>query len=145
MWQKREDQTKELLDGSKMAKVLKDMLFSLYQKSPDSLRQLALVGFLLFDTKFTIVLCDSPAGYYVCRISHKRTLDLPEETDDICNVLLPILSAVYKSRVLMENTNKLVKQNPVDIDDNIDQCKTILPSFTSEGWKNKRKRSSYFT
>jgi hypothetical protein len=43
-----EDQTKELLDSSKMAKVLKDMLYSLYQKSPDSLRELALVGFLLF-------------------------------------------------------------------------------------------------
>lgn len=43
-----EDQTKELLDGSKMAKVLKDMLYLLYQKSPDTLRKLALVGFLLF-------------------------------------------------------------------------------------------------
>ncbi|RCH82413.1 hypothetical protein CU098_005247, partial [Rhizopus stolonifer] len=85
-----ENQTKELLDGSKMAKVLKE-------------------------TKFTIVLCDSPAGY-VCHINHKRTLDLPEEADDICNALLPILTAVYKSRVMMEDTNKLVKQKPVDID-----------------------------
>ncbi|RCH93616.1 hypothetical protein CU097_004521, partial [Rhizopus azygosporus] len=70
-------------------------------KSPDSLRELALVGFLLFDSKFTVVLCDSPAGY-VCRINHKRTLDLPEEADDICNALLPILTAVYKSRVMFE-------------------------------------------
>ncbi|KAL4206935.1 hypothetical protein AB4K20DRAFT_1870510 [Rhizopus microsporus] len=85
-----EDQTKGILDGSKMAK-----------KSPDSLRELALVGFLLFDSKFTVVLCDSPAGY-VCRINHKRTLDLPEEADDICNALLPILTAVYKSRVMFE-------------------------------------------
>ncbi|RCH79731.1 hypothetical protein CU097_001568, partial [Rhizopus azygosporus] len=83
-------------------------------------------------TKFTIVLCDSPAGY-VCRINHKRTLDLLEEADDICNALLPILTAVYKSRVMMEDTNKLVKQKPVDIDADLDQCKTIFPSFTSEG------------
>ncbi|KAG1459568.1 hypothetical protein G6F56_006135 [Rhizopus delemar] len=89
-----ENQTKELLDDSKMAKVLKD-------------------------TKFTIVLCDSPAGY-VCHINHKRTLDLPEEADDICNALLPILTAVYKSRVMMEDTNKLVKQKPVDIDADLD-------------------------
>jgi hypothetical protein len=46
---------------------------------------------------------------------------------------------------MMENTNKLVKQKPTDIDDDIDQCKTILPSFTSEGYKRKRKRSSDFT
>ncbi|CEG67065.1 hypothetical protein RMATCC62417_03540 [Rhizopus microsporus] len=135
-----EDQTKELLDDSKMAKVLKDMIYSLYQKSPDSLRELALVGFLLFDTKFTIILCDSPAGY-VCRINHKRTLDLPEEADDICNALLPVLTAVYKSRVMMKDTNKLVKQKPVDIDADLDQCKTILPSFTSEGFKRKRRCS----
>lgn len=45
---RREDQTKELLDGSKMAKVFKDMIYSLHQKSPNSLRELALVGFLLF-------------------------------------------------------------------------------------------------
>lgn len=38
-----EDQTKELIDSSKLAKVLKDMLYSLYQKSPDSLRKLALI------------------------------------------------------------------------------------------------------
>lgn len=45
---RREDQTKELLDGSKMVKGLKDMIYSLYQKSSDSLRELTLVGFLLF-------------------------------------------------------------------------------------------------
>ncbi|KAG1047914.1 hypothetical protein G6F43_009665 [Rhizopus delemar] len=123
-----------------MTKVLKDMIYSLYQKSPDSLRELALVGFLLFDTNFTIVLCDSPAGY-VCRINRKRTIDLPEEADDICNALLPILTAVYKSRVMMEGTNKLVKQKPVDIDADLEQCKTILPSFTGEGCKRKRRSS----
>ncbi|ORE11045.1 hypothetical protein BCV72DRAFT_198433 [Rhizopus microsporus var. microsporus] len=121
-----------------MAKVLKDMIYSLYQKSSDPLHELALVGFLLFDTKFTIVLCDSPANY-VCRINHKRTPDLPEAADDICNALLPILTAAYESRVMMEGTNRLVKQKPVDIDADLDQCKTILSSFTSEGYKGKRR------
>ncbi|KAI9483502.1 MAG: hypothetical protein EXX96DRAFT_594245 [Benjaminiella poitrasii] len=96
------------------------MIYSLYQKSPDSLH-----------TKFTIVLCDSSAGY-ACRIN----------SDDICNALLSILTAVYKSRVMMEDTNKLVKQKPADIDVDLDQCKTILPSFTSEGCKRERRRSS---
>jgi hypothetical protein len=44
-----DDQTKELYDGGfKMAKVLKDMLYALYQKSPYVLRDLSLPGFLLF-------------------------------------------------------------------------------------------------
>lgn len=34
---RREDQTKELLDSSKVVKVLKDMLYSVYQKSPEFL------------------------------------------------------------------------------------------------------------
>jgi hypothetical protein len=43
---------------------------------------------------------------------------------------------------MMEDTNKLVKQKPADIDVDLDQCKTIFPSFISEGCKRKRKRSS---
>lgn len=96
---------------------------------------------VLVDTKFTIATCDSPAGY-VCRINHKRTLELPEEADDICSALLPILTAVYKTRVMIENTNKIIRQNPVDIEVDPKQCKAILPSFTSEGCKKKRRRSS---
>ncbi|OAD67905.1 hypothetical protein PHYBLDRAFT_150991 [Phycomyces blakesleeanus NRRL 1555(-)] len=113
---RREYQAKKLLHGSKIAKVLKDMLYSLYQRTPGSLRELALAGLLLFVGR-------------VCSISHKRNLDLAEETDAICTALLPILAAVYKSIVMMENTNKLAKQKLVDIDLDldldIDQCKTI--------------------
>ncbi|KAG1143665.1 hypothetical protein G6F37_009412 [Rhizopus arrhizus] len=111
-----------------MAKVLKDMAYSLYLKSPDALHELAFIGFLLFDTKITMMVCDSAAGY-VCRSNHTKTVELPEEADDICNELLPILKAVHQSRLMMENTNKLVKQKPTDIDDDIDHYKTILPSL----------------
>jgi uncharacterized UBP type Zn finger protein len=46
---RKDDQTKELFDGSfEMAKVLKDMTYSLCLKSPDALRELAFIGFLLF-------------------------------------------------------------------------------------------------
>ncbi|KAL4211723.1 hypothetical protein AB4K20DRAFT_1898487 [Rhizopus microsporus] len=58
-----------------MAKVLKDMMYSLYRAAPSSIRQFTLVGpllimmnFLYLETKFTMVLCDSPAGY-VTRIT----------------------------------------------------------------------------
>ncbi|KAI8641026.1 hypothetical protein BD408DRAFT_476486 [Parasitella parasitica] len=99
-----------------MAQVLKDMI--------DSLHELALVGKLV-DTKCTIVLRDSSAGYV-------------QEADDICNVLLPILIVVYKSRVMIKDTHKLVKQKPVDIADDLDQYKTNLSSFTSEGCKKRK-------
>ncbi|KAI7897814.1 uncharacterized protein BX663DRAFT_490544 [Cokeromyces recurvatus] len=33
----------------------------------------------------------------------------------------------------MENTNRLIKQKPANIDDDIEQYKSFLPSFTSEG------------
>ena len=56
-----------------------------------------------------MVLCDPPAGY-VGRINHTKTADLPEEEDDICNELFPMLKAVYQARLMMENTNRLVKQ-----------------------------------
>jgi hypothetical protein len=84
---------------------------------------------------------DSAAGY-ICRSNHTKTVELPKEADDICNKLLPILKAVYQSRLMMENTSKLVKQKPTDIDDDIDHYKTILPSFISEGSKRKRKKKS---
>ncbi|KAG0739883.1 hypothetical protein G6F62_004640 [Rhizopus arrhizus] len=83
-----------------------------------------------------MMVCDSAAGY-VCRSNHTKTVGLLKEADDICNELLPILKAVYQSRLMMENTNKLVKQKPTDIDDDIDQYKTILPSFISEGIPQK--------
>ncbi|KAI9363272.1 hypothetical protein BD770DRAFT_418288 [Pilaira anomala] len=112
-----------------MANVLKDMLYLIYQKYPDSLRKLALL-----DTKFTIVTCNLPAGY-VCRINHKRTLELPEEADNFYISLLPILSAAYKTRVMIESTNKIIKQNPVDIEADPNLCKAILPSTTGNfGW-----------
>jgi hypothetical protein len=44
-----DDHTKQLYDGSfKMAKVLKDMLYSLYRAAPGSIRQFTLVGYLLY-------------------------------------------------------------------------------------------------
>lgn len=54
------------------------------------------------------------------------------KANGILNALLLILITVYKSRVI-EDTNKLIKQKPVPIDADLDQCKTFLPSSTSEG------------
>ncbi|KAI9478905.1 MAG: hypothetical protein EXX96DRAFT_572676 [Benjaminiella poitrasii] len=128
---RNDDQTKKLKDGIfKMARVLKDMLYSLYKKSPESLCGLTLVGFLLFETKFTMVLYDAPAGY-ICRISHTKTTDLPEEADDICNELLPILEAVYRARLTMESTNKIIKQKAQYVDLDLEQYSEMFPSFNS--------------
>ncbi|KAI7898516.1 uncharacterized protein BX663DRAFT_538445 [Cokeromyces recurvatus] len=120
-----------------MTKVLKEMMCALYKKLPDVLREITLVGFLLFCTKFTMVLCDSPANY-VCRINHTKTINLAEEADDICNEFLSMLKAVYQARLMMENTNRLIKQKPANIDDDIEY-------FTSEGSKRKSRRSDYLS
>ncbi|KAI8891006.1 hypothetical protein K501DRAFT_290094 [Backusella circina FSU 941] len=120
------------------------MTFSLYHKSPDTLHELVLIDFFFYslvDTKFTILLYDSPASY-VCRMDHTRTIDSPEEPDDLCNELLPILKAVYQSRLMMKSTSKLVKQKATDNDVNIDQYMSFLSSFTNEVSKRKRRRSS---
>ncbi|OBZ80758.1 hypothetical protein A0J61_11193, partial [Choanephora cucurbitarum] len=43
------NQTKELCDSSfKMLKVLKDMIYNLYESAPTSLREFTLIGFLMF-------------------------------------------------------------------------------------------------
>jgi hypothetical protein len=42
---------------------------------------------------------------------------------------------------MMESTNSLVKQNLVDIDVDLEQYKTVLPSFTTEGSKRKTRKN----
>jgi hypothetical protein len=46
---------------------------------------------------------------------------------------------------MMEDTNKIAKQKPVEINVDPDQCKAVIHSFTSEGCKRKRKRGSDVT
>ncbi|KAI9349911.1 hypothetical protein BD770DRAFT_429731 [Pilaira anomala] len=46
-----------------MVKVLKDMLYNLHKTAPNSVREFILAGFLMFENKFSLVLCDSPKGY----------------------------------------------------------------------------------
>ncbi|ORE11576.1 hypothetical protein BCV72DRAFT_246862 [Rhizopus microsporus var. microsporus] len=107
-----------------MSKVLKEMMCALHKKSPDALRESTFVGFLLFDTKFTMILCDLPTSY-VCRINHTKTVDLPKEANAICNEL-SILKAVYQI---------------MDVNIDLEQYKIILPSLTTEGSKRKRRRN----
>ncbi|KAG1471986.1 hypothetical protein G6F56_001801 [Rhizopus delemar] len=137
-----DDDTKQLYDGSfKMAKVLKDMMYSLYRAAPSSIRQFTLVGYLLYETKFTMVLCDSPAGY-VTRITPLSSINLPEEVDDISNQLLTILKSVYQARLIMEESNKLVRKEIADIK-KVEPVKDLLllPCFSVEASKRKRRRS----
>ncbi|RCH92754.1 hypothetical protein CU098_009368, partial [Rhizopus stolonifer] len=134
--------TKELHDGGfKMTKVLKDMLYCLYKSAPDVLRHVALPGFLLFETKFTVILCDAPAGH-VCRIIRSKTMNLPEEPDEIYNQLFSILTLVYKSRLLMENTRNLVRQVPVTVEFDQMEYNTLPPCYYPDFIKQKRRRNN---
>jgi hypothetical protein len=116
-----DDEMKELHNGGfKMVKVLKDCcticarnLWALYATWPllpfyylvskikhFSYNLLLILLSLYMDIKFTVVLCDAPAGY-VCRINHRCPVDLPEEARDIGNNLLLIMKAVYQARLMM--------------------------------------------
>lgn len=88
-----------------------------------------------------MVLCDSPAGY-VTRITPLTTIDLPEEVDDITNQLLTILKAVYQARLIMEETNLLVRKEAIDIKKvGPVEDLLLLPCFSVEASKRKRRRS----
>ncbi|RCH80320.1 hypothetical protein CU097_004622, partial [Rhizopus azygosporus] len=87
-----------------------------------------------------MLLCYLSTGY-VCPINHTKTVDLPEDTDDICNEMLSVLKTVYQDRFMMESTNRLVKQKLVDINVDLEQYKTILPSFTIKGSNRKTRRN----
>ncbi|KAI8645494.1 hypothetical protein BD408DRAFT_458781 [Parasitella parasitica] len=129
------DQTKELYDGSfKMVKVLKDMLYNLHNSAPTSIREFIVIGFLMFENKFSLALCDSPMGY-VTRITRTRGLFLPEESDDICIKLLPMLKLAYQARLTMERTNEIVRKSAPEIEV---VSEFISPCFNA----GKRKRSN---
>ncbi|KAI8966994.1 hypothetical protein BDF20DRAFT_345721 [Mycotypha africana] len=124
-----------------MTKVLKDMLCCLYKSTPDVLRDVALPGFLLFETKLTLILCDAPAGH-VCRIIRFKTMDLPEEPDEIHNQLFSALTLVYKARLLMENTRRLVRQTPVTPQLVDLKYKILPPCFNPDMNKQKKRRNN---
>lgn len=100
-----------------------------------------MMNFLYLETKFTLVLCDSLAGY-VTRITPLSSIDLPEEVDDISNQLLTILKVVYQARLIMEESNKLVRKEIADVK-KVEPVKDLLllPCFSVEASKRKRRRS----
>lgn len=51
-----------------------------------------------------MVLCHSPAKY-VCRINRTKSADLPEEADDICNMLLAMLKFIYQAILMLTLSN----------------------------------------
>ncbi|GAA5804691.1 hypothetical protein HPULCUR_010194 [Helicostylum pulchrum] len=129
------DQTKESYDGSfKMVKVLKDMLYNLHNTAPTSVREFIVIEFLMFENKFSLALCDSPMGY-VTRITRTRGLFLPEESDDICIKLLPMLKLAYQARLTMERTNEIVRRSASEVE--------VVSEFISPGFNaGKRKRGN---
>ncbi|KAI8088113.1 hypothetical protein BDF21DRAFT_484838 [Thamnidium elegans] len=132
-----DNQTKEFYDGSlKIVKVLRDMMYSLYESASRNIRELTLVG---FKQKFTMVLCDAPAGY-VTRIVRANSLQLSEEPDDVSNMLLPILKATYQGRLLMGHTNMLVRKAPKRVELNLSDSDIILPCYNVGSGKKKRRR-----
>lgn len=99
--------TKLLIDrGFKIPKVLKDMFVNLANSSPENLREIVTVGYLLMETKFTLVTMESPAGA-ICRINHLYPLQFPNDPELITKQLLQILEVAYKSRLIIGRTRPI--------------------------------------
>ncbi|KAG1038733.1 hypothetical protein G6F43_012645 [Rhizopus delemar] len=96
-----DDDTKQLYDERHLVEFVNSLLSDIY-------------CMVSKETKFTVVLCDSSAGY-VTRITPLSSIDLPEEVDDISNQLLTILKVVYQARLIMEESNKLVRKEIADV------------------------------
>jgi hypothetical protein len=92
------------------------------------------VGKSFIENKFSLALCDSPMGY-VTRITRTRGLFLPEESDDICIKLLPMLKLAYQARLTMERTNEIVRRSAPEVEV---VSEFISPCFNA----GKRKRSN---
>ncbi|KAI7890688.1 uncharacterized protein EV154DRAFT_421639, partial [Mucor mucedo] len=105
--------------------------------APNSVREFILVSFLMFDNKFSLILCDSPMGY-VTQINCIDPLFLPEEPDDINIKLLPILKTVYQARLTMEQTNELVRKCVPEVKLTSKNSRFLSPCFNT----GKRKRSN---
>lgn len=98
-----------------------------------------LLTFFSPETRFSMVICDAPAGY-ITRVLRTTPLQLPEEQDDILNMFLPILKAAYQGRLLMEQTNLLVRRVPKEV--KIDLSNTpdlLLPCYNVMTGKKKRR------
>lgn len=69
-------------------------------------------------------------------------MNLPEEPDEIYNQLFSILTLVYKSRLLMENTRNLVRQVPVTVEFDQMEYNTLPPCYYPDFIKQKRRRNN---
>lgn len=67
---------------------------------------------------------------------------MPEEVDDISNQLLAIFESVYRARLIMEESNKLVRKE-IARAKKVEPVKDLLllPCFSVEASKRKRRSS----
>lgn len=93
------------------------------------------VGKSFIENKLSLALCDSPMGY-ITRIDRTRGLFLPEESDDICIKLLPMLKFAYQARSTVERTNEIARRSVPEVEATISEF--LSPCFNA----GKKKRSN---
>jgi len=131
--------------GFKMPKIMKEMIYQLVKRSPQSFRDVSVIGFLPSELNLSLLLLDIPDGY-VCRISHRHPLKYPDDEDSIAKEFPKILKVVYQSRLLMENA-RLMSRNQIEGFD-VGERAPIPPCFymsvpesSSPSRRKKRKTS----
>lgn len=139
------DNSKELHYGSfKMVKLLKNMIYKMSTTmDPEAIRELHVVGYLIFGNEFTLIHCDAPKGY-VTRIARSSTIRLPSEADNLTKQLLSILKAVYRVRLTMERTaivsRKMPEDDTFELFPSRSEPELIVPNFNRENTDNNKRR-----
>lgn len=68
-----------------------------------------------------------------------KSLQLPEEKDDVSSMLLPILKAANQGRLITEHTNVLVRRAPKEAEINLNRASDlILPCYNVLSGKKRR-------
>ncbi|KAI9262642.1 hypothetical protein EDC94DRAFT_648416 [Helicostylum pulchrum] len=100
---------------------IRHMLYSLYKSTLCVLRE--------------IISC----WFHFVRTLKTKSLQLPEEKDDMSSMLLPILKAANQGRLITEHTNVLVRRAPKETEINLNRASDlILPCYNVLSGKKRR-------
>ncbi|KAL7313706.1 hypothetical protein PS15m_007414 [Mucor circinelloides] len=136
--------TKELYDSAfKMPKVMKDMAISIFSTREGLLRDLALVGYYIGETKIKLMTMDFPCGY-VARVDCFQSVGFPKVESELCRSLPAVLKLIMAGRLLMEKSKSTIEQYrvPLVFGKQHPASSCIPRNFTPVSTCSKKRKSS---
>ncbi|KAI8575045.1 hypothetical protein K450DRAFT_275975 [Umbelopsis ramanniana AG] len=133
--------TKKLMEkGVKAAKTLKDMLNNLcdlVDNVESSVRQLRTIGYILSGLSMELMVMDSPMGY-CCRITRSKLYSVPTSALQVRRKLLPLMSALISTKLLVLKVINEVEHHDLDDDDLEDSLANTFQEESSRIGSPKR-------